>query len=75
MFYDQMFNPNYNNPNYYQQIQNQIYQYQQEQDKEVYNAVKGFRDWCDAMTKLDQQHQQQAIVLCLNEIARNRGWN
>lgn len=74
MFYDQMFNPNYYNQHYYNQMQDQITQYQQIQDNEVINAVKGFHDWCEAMKKLDSQHQQQAVMLCLAEMAREQGW-
>ena len=75
MFYNQMFNPAYNNQVYYQQHQNQIVQYPQEQNKEVCNAVKGFHDWCEAMKKLDPQHQQQAIMLCFAEMANDQGWD
>ncbi|MBR1432574.1 hypothetical protein [Ruminococcus sp.] len=74
MFYDQMFNPAYNNQNYYQQNQAQIAQYQQNQNNEVYNAVKGFHDWFEAMKKLDPQHQNQAMMLCLAEVAQEQGW-
>lgn len=74
-FYNKMFNPEYVNQAYYNQMQQQMAQHQFEQDKEVLNAVKAFHDMLDAVRKLDEQHQQKAFALCLNEIAKIQNWN
>lgn len=79
-FYNQMFNPQYVNPNYFQQNQAEIMRYQedlryhQEQNSEVAKAVKAMHDLCDAMNKLDTAHQQEAFFLCLSEMARASNW-
>lgn len=75
LFYNQMFNPQYVNPEYYNQIQQQMQKYQFKQDKEVYNAVKACHDMLEAVKKLDPQHQQQAFNFCLAEIAKACEWN
>ena len=80
MFGNQMFNPAYVNPNNYAQNQSEIARYQenlryhQDQNSEVAKAVKAMHDLCDAMNKLDAQHQQEAFFLCLNEMARASNW-
>lgn len=48
------YNPNCFNPQAYAQMQAQ--QYEHEQQKDVYNAIKAYRDFLDAMTKLDPSH-------------------
>ena len=73
-FYNKMFNPNYVNQAYYNQMQQQMAHYQFEQDKEVLNAVKACHDMLEAVKKLDAQHQQQVFALCLAEIAKTMGW-
>lgn len=74
-FYNQMFNPTYVNPEFYQSIQAQaMWQYQQDQNAEVQKAVKATRDLCEAVNKLDVQHQQQAFYACLGIIAAELGW-
>ena len=53
-FYNQMFNPTYVNPGFYQSIPAQaMWQYQQDQNAEVQKAVKATRDLCEAVNKLD----------------------
>ena len=74
-FYNQMFNPQYVNPIYYRQIQDQIAQYNYEQDREVMNAVKAVRDLCGALKKMDEEHQQKAFYACLIAMAKESGWN
>lgn len=74
-FYNKMFNPNYVNQAYYNQMQQKMAQHQFEQDKEVLNAVKACHDMLEAVKKLDAQHQQQAYALCLAEIAKAQDWN
>lgn len=74
-FYNQMFNPTYVNPEFYQSIQAQaMWQYQQDQNAEVQKAVKATRDLCEAVNKLDAEHQQQAFCVCLGIIAAELGW-
>lgn len=75
MYYDHMFNPNYVNPTYYNQVQAQIMLYQQEQSKEVVNVVNAVHDMCEAIKKLDSQHQQEAFMLSLAEMAKEFGWD
>ena len=74
-FYNQMFNPTYVNPGFYQSIPAQaMWKYQQDQNAEVQKAVKATRDLCEAVNKLDVQHQQQAFYACLGIIAAELGW-
>ena len=74
-FYDQMFNPTYVNQSFYQSIPSQtMWQYQQDQNAEVQKAVKAIYDLCEALNKLDAEHQQQAFCVCLGIIAAELGW-
>ena len=74
-FYDQMFNPTYVNQSFYQSIPSQtMWQYQQDQNAEVQKAVKAIYDLCEAVNKLDAEHQQQAFCVCLGIIAAALGW-
>lgn len=74
-FYDQMFNPTYVNQSFYQSIPSQtMWQYQQVQNAEVQKAVKAIYDLCEAVNKLDAEHQQQAFCVCLGIIAAELGW-
>ena len=74
-FYDQMFNPTYVNQSFYQSIPSQtMWQYQQDQNAEVQKAVKAIYDLCEAVNKLDAEHQQQAFCVCLGIIAAELGW-
>lgn len=71
-----MFNPNYVNPAYYNLIQVQAEQlYQQNQNAEVQKAIKATIDLCEAVNKLDTEHQQQAFYACLVVLASELGWN
>ena len=74
-YYDQMFNPTYVNQSFYQSIPSQtMWQYQQDQNAEVQKAVKAIYDLCEAVNKLDAEHQQQAFCVCLGIIAAELGW-
>lgn len=74
-FYNQMFNPAYVNQNFYQSIPPQtMWQYQQNQGVEVVKAMKATHDLCEAVNKLDAEHQQQAFCVCLGIIAAELGW-
>ena len=48
-FYNQMFNPQYVNPDYYRELQRQQYEF--DQQKEIVNAVKAIRDLCEAVKR------------------------
>ncbi len=49
-FCNQMFNPTYVNPNYYQSIQSQaMWQYQQNQDAQVQKAVNATHDLIEVL--------------------------
>ena len=74
-FYNQMFNPQYVNPDYYAILQAQDEKrYLQNQDYEVQKAVKATYDLCEAVNKLDAEHQQQAFYACLTVLAAELGW-
>lgn len=66
------YNPNYFNPQAYAQMQAQ--QYEQSQQKEVLNAVKAYKDFLDAVEKLDPAHQETAARCCLFELANRMHW-
>ena len=73
-FNDKMFNPRYVNLAYYNQVQTQIAQYNSKQNAEQAKALKAFHDMCDAVKKLDDQHQQELFVSCLGVMAKEFGW-
>ena len=74
-FYNQMFNPQYVTPDYFAMLQAQAAkQYQQNQSNEVQKAVKATYDLCEAVNKLDAEHQQQAFYACLTVLAAELGW-
>ena len=45
------------------------------QNAEVQKAVKATHDLCEAVNKLDAEHQQQAFYACLTVLAGELGWN
>ena len=67
------YNPNCFNPQAYAQMQAQQ-QYAQEQQKDVYNAIKAYSDFLDAMEKLDPAHKQDVFRGCFVEIAKRMHW-
>lgn len=67
------YNPNCFNPQAYAQMRAQQ-QYEQEQRKDVYNAIKAYSDFLDAMAKLDPSHQQDVFRGCFFEIAQHMHW-
>lgn len=73
-FNERMFNPQYVNPGYYNQMQTQITQYQFQQNVEVAKTVKAMRDMCESVKKMDEQHQKEAFMACLNVMAQEFGW-
>lgn len=75
-FNDMMFNSQHENSTYYQQQLQTIQQkqYQVQQDINVADAVKALHDLCEAVKKMDLPHQQQAFMLCLEEMAKQFGW-
>ena len=68
------YNPNCFNPQAYTQMQMQAQQHEQSQQKEVYNAVKAYKDFLDAMSKLDSNYQYAVYYGCLCEIAKHKNW-
>ncbi len=70
--YDQLFNPQYANQAYLQQLQRQ--QYDAEQRREILNAVKAIHDYFDAARKITPEYQQVAFDECImavmTELAR-----
>lgn len=76
MFFNQMmFNPQYVNQSYYNQIQTQIAQRNFQQKQEVANAMKAMKDLCEAVKNLDEPYQQEAFWGCLWVMAVEFGWN
>lgn len=67
-----MFNPQYVNADYYNQIRQ--FEYNQNQDKKVRDAMKAMRDLCDAVKDMDQNHQQRAFGGCLGVMAAEFHW-
>jgi len=71
-FNNMMFNPQYVNADYYNQIRQ--FEYNQNQDKKVRDAIKAMHDLCDAVKDMDQNHQQQAFCGCLGIMAEEFRW-
>lgn len=71
-FNNMMFNPQYVNADYYNQIRQ--FEYNQNQDKKVRDAMKAMHDLCDAVKDMDQTHQQQAFWGCLGVMAEEFHW-
>lgn len=66
--YDQIFNPQYVNPQYYEAIQKVANEYEARQQKEIANAVHAIHDFFEATRKIDPQHQQAAMAAIIAEI-------
>jgi len=73
-FNQQMFNSSTVNPQYYQSVKDQILGYEANQDLEVAKAVKAVHDLCVAVKKMDEEHQREAFILCLGQIAAEYNW-
>lgn len=71
-FNNMMFNPRYVNADYYNQMRQ--FEYNQNQDKKVRDAIKAMHDLCDAVKDMDQNHQQQAFLGCLGVMAEEFRW-
>lgn len=71
-FNNMMFNPQYVNADYYNQIRQ--FEYNQNQDKKVRDAIKEMHDLCDAVKDMDQNHQQQVFFGCLGVMAEEFHW-
>lgn len=71
-FNNMMFNPQYVNVDYYNQMRQ--FEYNQNQDKKVRDAIKAMHDLCDAVKDMDQEHQQQAFLGCLAVMAEEYNW-
>lgn len=61
--YNQLFNPQYVNPDYLHQLQQQ--KYDAEQRQEIAKAAKAIHDYFDAARKIDPQYQQMAFASCI----------
>ncbi len=72
-FQTMMFNPQYVNPDYYHQMEQQMH-YQAEQNKKVEDAVKAMHDLCKATRGMDYAHQQEAFYKCLAVMAAENRW-
>ena len=63
--YDQIFNQQYVNQNYLQNLQ---LQHHAEQQYEIAKAVKSLHDYCDAAKKITPEYQQQSFLACATAI-------
>lgn len=79
MIYEQypynLYNPQYVNSTYLQQLEAQrqqiaVQKKHWEQQKKICDMVKAISDYCNAARDLDPAYQQEAIMACLVEIAR-----
>ena len=61
-WYGQMFNPQYVNQNYQQQLQ---MQHDYEQRQEIAKAVKAIHDYFDAARKIEPEYQEMAFAACI----------
>ena len=71
-FNNMMFNPQYVNANYYNQIRQ--FEYNQNQDKKVRDAIKAMHDLCRCSKRYGPGHQQQAFLGCLGVMAEELNW-
>lgn len=69
MFNSQHVNPPHVNPYQYQMIKEQD-NYNRQQDKKVYDAVKAMHDFFKAVNGMDEQHKKLAFSACLAEIGK-----
>ena len=60
--YDQMFNPQYVNQSYLEQLQRQ---HDFEQRMEITKAVKAIHDYFDAARKIEPAYQEMAFGACI----------
>ena len=63
--YDQLFNKQYVNTSYLQQLQ---LHHHAEQQAEISKAVKALHDYFDAARKIEPDYQQQAFQACATAI-------
>lgn len=68
--YDQIFNQQYVNQAYLQQLQLQHHSHQQ---LEIVKAVKALHDYCEAARKIEPAYQQQAFCACAAAILEEMG--
>ena len=57
-----------------QRILTRQFEYNQNQDKKVRDAIKAMHDLCDAVKDMDQNHQEQAFLGCLAVMAEEFHW-
>lgn len=74
LFNNQLFDPNYANPQYYKTLNNQNQHIPDEQKKEISNAVKAVHDLCEAVKKIEPQYQNAAFNACLAQLAIEMNW-
>lgn len=68
MDYQNLFNEQYINQQYYEELKrNQFYS---EQQQEFLKMLKALSDFMDSASKIAPQYQQQAFDACVNTICR-----
>ena len=73
-FYNQIFNPQYINQQYYYANLQEIQRYNEEQNREVENAIKAMHDFIEATKKLDYHHKQMVQWGVIAEIGKELNW-
>ena len=69
-FNDMMFNPQYVNSTYYNSVRFNSSTNDNQQNKEIANAVKAVHDLCEAVKKIEPRNQQAAFDACLAELLK-----
>ena len=69
--YEQMFNQQYVNYAYIQQLQ--IQNYHNDQQMEIDKAVRALHDYCDAIRKIAPEYQDQAFKACAMAVLEEMG--
>lgn len=72
--YNQIFNPQFVDPNYYSQASQQN-RYECEQNIEIAKAVKALHDLCEALKRIDPAHQEAASYACWTEMMNQLGFD
>lgn len=70
--YNRIFNPQFVDPNYYNQTSQQ---HEREQNIEIAKAVKALHDLCEALKKIDPAHQEAANYACWAEMMHQLGFD
>lgn len=68
---NQMFNQQFVNPAYIQDLQARLHH--QEQTQEIAKAVKAIKDYCEAIKKITPDYREQAFCACATVVLEELG--